>query len=139
MFLTIFIGVTVSLMLFGLYLLLIKNGLELELARSILFASFGSYTLFISFSFLDLSRPLFKYSILENKLLLVGVGVGTLLMFATFLIPFFQKVFDVQPLPFIWIGFVVFWIILNVGVVELSKWFANRFIVKAVDKDDKLA
>jgi Ca2+-transporting ATPase len=139
LFLTIFIGVVISLMLLALYLVLLKNNVDVDLARSIVFASFGTYTLFISFSFRDLSRPIFKYSLLENKLLVVGVGVGLLLMIATFTVPFLRNIFDVQALPLPWIGFVMLWIILNVGVVEAAKWFANTFLVKSVDKEPKVA
>ncbi|MEY3784340.1 MAG: hypothetical protein RLZZ230_662 [Candidatus Parcubacteria bacterium] len=134
LFLTIFIGMVVSVMLLGLYLTLLKYGIDIDLARSILFASFGSYTLFIAFSFLDLSRPLFKYSLTDNKLLLVGVGIGSLLMILTFTVPFMRNTFTVTPLSLPWIGFVFLWIAANVLVVEASKWFANRFIIKIVDK-----
>ena len=128
LFLTIFIGITVSVMLFALYLSLLNFGVEVELARSILFASFGSYTLFISFSFLDMSRPLYKYSLFKNRVLLAGVGVGTALLIATFTVPFLQSTFEVQPLSLAWMGFVCFWIVINVALVEASKWFANNFI-----------
>jgi len=134
LFLTIFIGLVVSIMLLALYLMLLNYGIDLELARSILFASFGSYTLFIAFSFLDLSRPLFKYSLTTNKTLLAGVGIGSLLLILTFIIPFMRQTFSVVPLPLPWIGFVFLWIAINVVVVEASKWFANRFIVRVVDK-----
>jgi len=139
LFLTIFIGIAVSLMLFALYLTLLSSGIETNLARSIIFASFGSYTLFISFSFLDLSRPIFKYSLLDNKVLIAGVFIGTLLMFTTFTVPFFQTLFDVQPLSLGWLAFVVFWIVLNMAVVELSKWFANGILVRKVDNSSKVS
>lgn len=138
-FLTVFIGIAVSLMLFFLYLTLIKSGMEESLARSILFASFGSYTLFISFSFRDLSRPLHKFPIAENKLLLAGVGIGTLLMIMTFTVPFLKNVFEVQSLPSIWLIFIVFWIIINVLVVEVAKWFANTFLIKTMDNQPKVS
>ena len=130
LFLTIFIGIVVSLMLFGLYLGLLSYGIPVDLARSIIFASFGTYTLFIAFSFLDLSRSIFQYSLTANKPLLVGVGVGLLLMVATFVVPFFQNIFAVQPLPWLWVVFVLLWSLINIIVVELTKWFANTFIVK---------
>lgn len=139
LFLTIFIGITVSVMLFALYLSLLNFGVEVELARSILFASFGSYTLFISFSFLDMSRPLYKYSLFKNRVLLAGVGVGTALLIATFTVPFLQSTFEVQPLSLAWMGFVCFWIVINVALVEASKWFANNFIIKLVDKRAKVS
>jgi len=138
-FLTIFIGLIVSLMLFGLYLGLLNFAVPTALANSIIFACFGTYTLFIAFSFLDLSRPLFTYSLTENKPLLVGVGIGLLLMVSTFTVPFLQTSFEVQPLSLLWIGFIVFWNILNIFIVEGSKWLANTFIVKTVDKQRKVA
>ncbi|MCA9355265.1 HAD-IC family P-type ATPase [Candidatus Kaiserbacteria bacterium] len=138
LFLTIFVGLVVSFLLLILYLTLLKNGVAVELARSILFASFGSYTLFISFSFLDLSRPLFSYSLTDNKLLLTGVGIGVLLMIATFTVPFLRTTFEVLPLSPIWIGFILLWILVNVSLVEGAKYFTNRFIVKTVDKHKQL-
>tara|TARA_B100002051_G_C16742907_1_gene645473 strand:- start:1171 stop:3816 length:2646 start_codon:yes stop_codon:yes gene_type:complete len=130
MFVTIYVAVTISLLLFSLYLFLLSYGVAIELARSIVFASFGTYALFISFSFLDLSRPLFTYSLLKNRLLIVGVTVGSLIMLATFTVPFLAHAIDVTPLPWLWIGFVVLWIGFNMLVVELGKWFANRFLVR---------
>ena len=134
LFLTIFIGISVSLMLFFLYLGLLNYGVETELARSIIFASFGTYTLFISLSFRDLSRPITQYSLTENRHLLAGIGIGLLLMVATFTIPFMHDIFDVQSLSLPWVAFVLLWSVINIAVVEASKWFANTFIVKTVDK-----
>lgn len=134
LFLTIFIGFIVSFMLLALYLTLLNYGLDLDLARSILFASFGSYTLFIAFSFLDLSRPIHKYSLTTNKSLLAGIGIGSALLIFTFIVPFMRQTFSVVPLPLPWLGFVFFWITINIAVVEGAKWFANRFIVRVLDK-----
>ncbi len=130
LFLTIFIGITVSLLLFGLYYTLLQINVPIPLARSILFASFGSYTLFIAFSFLDLSQPLFKYKITANTLLLAGIGAGVMLMILTFTVPFLQQTFSVMPLPPIWILFVLLWSIMNILLIEATKWFANRYIVR---------
>ncbi len=133
LFLTIFIGIVISLLLFALYYELLQSGVPVELARSILFACFGLYTLFISFSFLDLSRPIFHYSLTENKLLLVGVGVGVLLMILTFTVPFLKDTLEVESLSPSWIGLITLWIILNIFIVEGAKWFANTFLVKTLD------
>jgi Ca2+-transporting ATPase len=135
LFLTTSIGIFISLILLGLYLLLLNVGLSVELARTILFACFGSYTLFISFSFLDLSRPIYQYSLTQNKLLLVGIGVGMVLLIITVYTPFFQRMFETTHLPFIWATFVAFWIVLNVVIVEVFKWFANTFLVTYLDQN----
>ncbi len=133
LFLTIWIGIIVSLLLFVQYTTLLSIGVPIATAQSVLFACFGSYTLFISFSFRDLSRPLWKYSLTDNRLLVVGVAVGSLLLLATYAVPFLRETFDVVPLSFSWTGFVIGWIILNVAIVEASKWFANTFLVRGAE------
>jgi Ca2+-transporting ATPase len=135
LFLTTAIGIVISLILFGLYLFLLHVGISVELARTILFACFGSYTLFISFSFLDLSRPIYQYSLTQNKLLLVGIGVGMTLLLITIYLPFFQSMFETTHLPFIWVVFVAFWIALNILIIEGFKWFANTFLVSYQNTD----
>jgi Ca2+-transporting ATPase len=135
LFLTTAIGIFISLLLLGLYLLLLNFGMSVELARTILFACFGSYTLFISFSFLDLSRPIYQYSVLQNKLLLVGIAVGMVLLIITIYTPFFQRMFETTHLPFIWAAFVALWIVLNIVIIEIFKWFANTFLVTYLNND----
>jgi magnesium-transporting ATPase (P-type) len=113
-----------------LYLVLLRSGISVELARTILFACFGSYTLFISFSFLDLSRPIFTYSLTENRLLLAGITVGMILLLITIYTPFFQRMFETTHLPFVWVLFVAVWIVFNIILIEVFKWFANAFLVR---------
>jgi Ca2+-transporting ATPase len=126
--LTLSVGVFTSLMLFGLYYFLLAFNVPLATAQSVLFACFASYILFIAFSFRDLTQPIYRYSLTENKVLLLGLFVGILLLIATFTLPFFQAIFTLSPLSLPWIMFIVFWIILNIFVVELTKWFTNKYI-----------
>jgi Ca2+-transporting ATPase len=130
LFLTTIIGIVISLLLLALYLVLLRSGISVELARTILFACFGSYTLFISFSFLDLSRPIFTYSLTENRLLLAGITVGMILLLITIYTPFFQRMFETTHLPFVWVLFVAVWIVFNIILIEVFKWFANAFLVR---------
>ena len=134
MFLTISVGVVVSILLLILYIALLKQGIEVELARAVLFAAFGTYTLFISFSFIDLSRPLFTYSLIKNKLLLLGVGIGLVLMILTIYLPFFQEMFKTAPLPLPWLLFVIAWLVFIILLVEFFKWIANAFLVHYTEK-----
>lgn len=133
MFLTIFVGTAVSLCLFSLYYLLLSNGVELSLARSVLFTCFSTYILVIAFSLRDISRPLFTYSLTENKLLIGAVLIGLGLTAVTVYTPFFQDLFAVSGLPPLWLGFVLVWLCFNIAFVELAKWFAN-FVHARVDK-----
>lgn len=137
MFLTIVVGTIVSICLFLMYYLLLDYGVELTVARSVLFACFSTYILFISFSFRDISRPIFEYSFLENKLLLGAVAVGLFLTGITIYTPFFQSLFEVVALPLPWLGFVGVWLFANLLFVELAKWIANSIGTK-LDKKHKM-
>lgn len=130
LFLTLSIGIVISVLLLALYISLLSVGVSTELARTVLFASFGAYTLFISFSFLDLSRPLYRYSLVDNRFLLFGVIIGLILLAITLYSPFFQQQFDTVPLPLPWLGFVLLWLFAMVLLVELFKWFANTVLVR---------
>ncbi len=128
-FLTIITGITTSFLLLIQYLTLLNYGVPVELARSILFACFGSYILIIAFSFHNMRAPLFTYPLFDNTVLLWGVGIGLVATLSTLYIPFFQNIFDVTALPPIWLGFVVIWLIVNVALVEVCKWIINRFVM----------
>lgn len=129
-FLTAVIGVLTSILLLVLYLTLNNLDMTLQLAQGIVFACFASYILVIAFSFRDISRPIWQYSLTENKILLFGVIIGLSLTIMTLYVPFFQNAFAIKPLPLLWLGFVVLWIIANVILVEIAKWFANTFLLK---------
>lgn len=130
LFLTSAVGVTISALLLGLYIYLLEAGVAVDLARTVLFSAFGGYALFISFSFLDLSRPIYRYPLTKNRWLLGGVSIGLILLIITIYLPFFQNQFSTVPLSLPWIGFVLAWLVANVALVELFKWFANRWLVR---------
>ena len=129
-FLTATVGTLISFLLFGLYLWLLRTEVPVELAQSILFASFGAYALIIAFSFLDLSRPITRYPLLQNRVMLAGVSIGLALMAATIYVPFFQDILGTVALPLPWLGFVLLWLIGNVLLVEALKWFANAVLTR---------
>jgi Ca2+-transporting ATPase len=130
MFLTLGVGFVTSGLLLTLYLTMLGQGVSEQIARTVLFASFGFYTLLIAYSFMDLSRPLYRYNFLQNKLLNVGFVVGSSLMLLTLYLPFFQQQFDIVTLPTKWLIFVAGWLVLQVVIVELLKLIANVFLVK---------
>jgi Ca2+-transporting ATPase len=139
LFLTFFVGISTSIMLFALYFVLIQTGIPLATAQSVLFACFASYILFIALSFRDLTQPLYRYSLTENRVLVLGIIVGLVLLIATYTTPLFQSIFALAPLTAPWIGFVIFWIILNIVFVEVSKWFANEYLLPRLDKHKRVS
>lgn len=129
-FLTIGIGLATSFLLLILYFVLLQLPISLETAQSVVFVCFSSYILAVAFSFCNLQKPLYSYSLTENKLLLWGVLAGFILIGLTIYLPFFQSLFGVVPLAWLWLLFAVVWIAFNVALVEVAKWIAYTKFVK---------
>ncbi len=127
-FLVIFIGLSTSILLFGLYWVLLKMGFAPEVVRTFIFASFGTYTLFLAFSVRSFDKSIFKYSPFSNRYMVAGVGVGLVLMAAAIYVPLLQSVFGTVSLSAYWILGVLLIGILSVALVELAKKiFHNQY------------
>ncbi len=124
--LTFGIGTASSFFLFLLYFGLIKFGVEIELAKSIFFACFGSYILVIAFSFRSLYNRLFTYPIFSNPKLNVSILIAAVLLIATLTIPALRNVFELTAIPLVWLWLIVGWLIANVLLVEGAKWFLRK-------------
>ncbi len=127
------VGILSSLLLFILYYFLLKIGLEIHLARSILFVCFSSYILFIAFSFRSLNRPLFSYPTFSNKKLNSSVIIAVMILIFTMSVPAIRNIFKLAPLPLSSIPFIIFWLVLNILLVEGAKYLMrhrNRFFGK---------
>ncbi len=132
-FLVLFIGLSTSMLLFLLYWVLLRIGFPEDIVRTFIFASFGSYTLFLAFSLRSLERSIFTYSFFSNPYLVMGVSIGVILMGAAIYIPFFQSLFDTVSLPFFWLLGVVAVCVLNIAAVEFGKWlFRQRRVVEHI-------
>lgn len=125
-FLILFIGLSTSILLFVLYWLLLKVGFPEDIVRTFIFASFGSYSLFLAFSVRSLEKSIFKYSFFSNHYLVVGVGLGMILMGGAVYVPFFQSILGTVSLPPIWLFGVILVGGLNIGAVEFGKWIFRR-------------
>lgn len=124
--LTLGIGVLTSLLLFVLYYFLLAIDLDVNTARSVFFVCFSSYVLAISFCFRSLQTSIFSYNPFSNKKLNISILIALGLLIATMVIPFMREVFDIDPMPLIWLPFVILWLILNVLLVEGSKYLMHK-------------
>jgi Ca2+-transporting ATPase len=125
--LTFGIGTASSILLFVLYYLLIKMGVDLSLARSVFFVCFASYILAISFSFRSLRKPLFSYPVFSNKRLNQSILIAIGLICVTMFVPFMRDLFNLSLLPLVWLWFVVGWLVLNVALVEFGKYLFRKY------------
>ena len=120
------IGILSSFLLFVLYYFLVKIGLDLAVARSIFFVCFSSYILVIAFSFRSLNHPLLSYAIFSNKKLNVSIIIALAILVLTMSVPAMRSIFALAPLPLAWMPFIIFWLVLNILLVEGAKYLLHR-------------
>lgn len=131
-FMALGLGIFSSLLLFFLYMFLMKYfSYDTLLARSIFFVCFVTYNLTISYSFRNLDKLITQYNPFSNMRLNLANIIALILIVATMIIPGMQQVFDVTYIPFALLWIIVLWNVLNLGVIEVTKWvfmkLAHRF------------
>lgn len=120
------IGIVTSVFLFVLYLVLIKLGYDIDMVQTFIFAVFGTYTLFVALSVRSLEQSIFKYSLLSNPQMLYGVGIGFVLMAISIYYPALQSILGTVALSPVWLIGVIFVGLINILLVELSKWLYRK-------------
>ncbi|MFA6341127.1 MAG: HAD-IC family P-type ATPase, partial [Candidatus Paceibacterota bacterium] len=131
-FMILFIGLLTSVFLFILYWFLLRAGFPEDIVKTFIFASFGTYTLFLTFSIRSFERSILKYPFFSNTYLLIGVGIGIVLMASAIYIPFFQTLFGTVSLPLIWVLGVILIGVINIIGIELGKSLFRRKRLMAV-------
>jgi P-type Ca2+ transporter type 2C len=126
-FLSLALGTLTSVLLFILYYLLIKSGIEIGTARSVFFACFSVYVLVIAFSFRSLKQPIFSYNPFGNKNLNYAILLSMFLLVATMSVPFMRDLFEISVMPFSMMWIVILWSVVNIAFVELAKWLFRKY------------
>lgn len=119
------IGILSSFLLFLLYYFLLRFGVELEVARAVLFVCFSSYVLAVAYSFRSLKRPIWTYNPFSNKRLNISILIALLLLIITMTVPFVRNIFTLSAMPFVWVFFVLLWVLFNVFMIECAKLLMN--------------
>ena len=128
--LTFGIGIASSVLLFLMHFFLVRSGVEEGVARSVFFVCFASYILAVAFSFRSLHKPLFSYPVFSNKRLNQSILLAVVLLVLTMVLPASREVFELAPLPPVWLWFVAGWLVLNVLLIEVAK-----FLFRVYKKD----
>jgi P-type Ca2+ transporter type 2C len=127
------LGTISSLLIFILYYLLLKYGVDVKIARSVFFVCFSIYILVISFSFRSLYKPIYSYNPFSNKKLNMAILIGIGILIATMSIPFMRNLFEIAPMPLSFMWLVVVWSLFNIALVEFAKWIF-RFRLNHLNK-----
>jgi Ca2+-transporting ATPase len=128
LFLVVVVGLTTSLLLFGMYFVLLKMGFNEQLVRTFIFAAFSSYTLFLALAVRSLDKSILAYSLWSNMYMIWAIVIGFALTAVAIYVPFFQSLLDTVPLSLGWVLAVFGVGIVNILFIELGKWlFKGNF------------
>ncbi|MBN1263640.1 MAG: HAD-IC family P-type ATPase [Candidatus Pacebacteria bacterium] len=121
------IGLVTDLLLFGVYLLLLKTGLEMDLIRTVIFAGLAINSLFYVFSCKTLRQNLWQENLFSNSFLIVSVLIGFILLLAGIYHPFLATILKTQEMGwFFWLIVLALGLV-NTAGIELVKWvFISR-------------
>lgn len=122
-FLILATGITSSVLLFAIYYVLMQLGFDKTIVSTFMFATFGTYTLLVALSVRSLEKSIFSYRLFSNTYLNGSILLGFVLMAAAIYVPELQKLFNTVALPFSWVLGVIVIGLLNIAMIEVSKWF----------------
>ncbi len=126
-FITVLIGIPTSVLIFIIYHYLNAQGINPEMVRTFIFATFASYSLFVIFSVRSLRKPVFSYNPFSNPMLIIGVLLGLGSVAATIYAPFMQNIMGTVSLPPIWLAGIALVGFVNIAAIELGKWLLRRW------------
>ncbi len=117
------IGLATDLILFGLFLWLLKKALPIAEIRTIMFAALAIDSIFYVFSCKNLHKNLWQINIFSNPLLIYSWIFGVFMLLIGIYVPIFQKLLKTIPLGlFDWILVLAMGVI-NLVFIELTKFF----------------
>ncbi|MDP1706329.1 MAG: HAD-IC family P-type ATPase [bacterium] len=125
-FLILIIGFSTSALLLLIYFFLLRWGFDEAIVRTFVFATFGTYTLLLSFSIRNLDKSILSYPVFSNFYLTGGTTIGLALMAAAIYVPGLQTFFGTVALPISWVIGVILIGIFNIALVEITKIFFRR-------------
>lgn len=125
--LTLGVGIFTSILLFGMYCLLLRAGIALEHTHSLIFVCFALYGLIVAYSFRSLRSHLFAQPIFDNRYLNISVLFGAVLIIASVTVPSLRELFGLAAIPLSLAWIILVWLIINIALVETTKWGFRRF------------
>jgi Ca2+-transporting ATPase len=127
-------GIFTDLILFGLFLYLLKAGLPLAEIRTIIFAALAIDTVFYAFSCKNLRKNIWQYNLFSNLYLIATILFSFLMLLAAVYLPVLQNLLKTAPLNlFHWMLLLSLGMI-NLILIEAVKWY---FITKSEARNPK--
>ena len=125
--LILIIGIITDILLLGLFFFLLKySEYEITHIRSIVFAALTVDSLFYIFSCKSLRRNLWHINIFSNKFLIYAWFSGIVMLLFALYIPFLQRLLKTSGLGLFDWGLVLGLGLLNIILIEFTKWLFIR-------------
>ena len=126
-YLIVAVSFTIGLMSLLFFWYFEKKTGNLDLARTIVFATVASVSLIYVFSFRNLKKSVFNFEgFFENKYLFYGVTYGFLLILIAVYVPFFNHLLKTVPLQLTHWLLVLAVAIMTTIWIEVVKYLENR-------------
>ncbi len=120
------IGLLADAILFGMYMVLLNQGLPLPEIRSFLYIALGIHTLFYIFAIRKLRTSIFTSNPFENRYLVVGVLIGFVILVLPLFVPYFRDALEMSPLSLEEWGIILVFAFVHVLLIELVKLLYNK-------------
>ena len=117
------ISIFTDLLLFGLFLWLLKGPYTIEHIQTFIFVGLGIDSLFYVFSVRSLRRNIWQYNPFSNPWLTGSVALGFVLLVAAVYMPVFQVFLGTTSLTLFDWELLLGLGILNVLLIEAAKWY----------------
>lgn len=115
-----------DLLFFVVYYWLIKTGIDLEVARTMTFASISFSSLLFLFSVKTLETQLWKDKLFNNKVVNLAFFSGVLMLIAAIYLPIFNQVLGTKPLGINFIVAVASLSGISICFIEIAKYVLHK-------------
>jgi Ca2+-transporting ATPase len=115
------VGILTDLILFPLYIFLLKSLLDISHVRTIMFTTLAINSLFFVFPIKSFRKSIFQINLLSNSWLFVAVIFSLLAQIAVIYVPLIQKLFNTIPLSLYDWGIVVIFSLTKTIAIEITK------------------
>jgi Ca2+-transporting ATPase len=117
-----------DLLFFVVYYWLIETGVNIDIARTVTFASISFSSLLFLFSVKTLETQLWKDKLFNNKVVNFAFFSGVLMLLVAIYLPLFNQVLGTKPLETNYIIAVVSLSVMSICFIEIAKFILHKVL-----------
>lgn len=114
--------------LFGFFITLLYMQLSIEMVRTLMFGALSLTALSFALSLKDITQPLWRIPLLDNRALILGLCVNVAILCISMSVPPIRALLSLEVLGGIHVAFLAAFAVINIFVIESAKWTAHTFV-----------